>query len=236
MHFRVKQTSGQQELHRKQELSLQGKGFDTIGAGEYKLCIGDRGEAMPVEFTCQHCDYRVTLPDQYAGKTVRCPQCKEVQKIEVPEQAFPVASPASDSDYVAEADDGAPAELAECPFCAEPIRTGAKKCKHCGEILDRELRSRRKREQIRDFAEGYARYAKTHEKNTDARNSLICGLIGLLCLGIILGPIAILLGINGLKKAKRNPRMGGDSAARAGIILGVVDIIVSIVWIAYVFG
>lgn len=30
--------------------------------------------------------------------------------------------------------------LIECPFCAEPIQPKAKKCKHCGEILDPVLR------------------------------------------------------------------------------------------------
>jgi hypothetical protein len=28
-----------------------------------------------------------------------------------------------------------------CPFCAEPIARGAKKCKHCGELLDANLRA-----------------------------------------------------------------------------------------------
>lgn len=28
-----------------------------------------------------------------------------------------------------------------CPFCAEPIDEAARKCKHCGEYLDTELRA-----------------------------------------------------------------------------------------------
>jgi len=31
-------------------------------------------------------------------------------------------------------------ETTKCPFCFEVIQVGAKKCKHCGEILDSELR------------------------------------------------------------------------------------------------
>jgi hypothetical protein len=34
-----------------------------------------------------------------------------------------------------------PEGTAHCPFCAEPIRTEAKKCKHCGEYLDEHLRA-----------------------------------------------------------------------------------------------
>ena len=29
----------------------------------------------------------------------------------------------------------------ECPFCSEEIKYNAKKCKHCGEILDPVLRA-----------------------------------------------------------------------------------------------
>lgn len=32
------------------------------------------------------------------------------------------------------------AELKECPYCAETIAAAAKKCKHCGEMLDPTLR------------------------------------------------------------------------------------------------
>jgi TM2 domain-containing membrane protein YozV len=33
-----------------------------------------------------------------------------------------------------------PTALIDCPFCAEPIRAAARKCKHCGEMLDAALR------------------------------------------------------------------------------------------------
>jgi TM2 domain-containing membrane protein YozV len=33
-----------------------------------------------------------------------------------------------------------PGSMIECPYCAEPIRAAAKKCKHCGEMLDPALR------------------------------------------------------------------------------------------------
>ena len=34
-------------------------------------------------------------------------------------------------------------ETVPCPMCAEPIRPEAKKCKHCGEILDARMREQR---------------------------------------------------------------------------------------------
>lgn len=34
-------------------------------------------------------------------------------------------------------------EFRKCPFCAEEIKIDAIKCKHCGEILDSDLRQKR---------------------------------------------------------------------------------------------
>ena len=31
----------------------------------------------------------------------------------------------------------------QCPYCAEPIHVDAAKCKHCGEILDHQLKAER---------------------------------------------------------------------------------------------
>ncbi|TPM21725.1 hypothetical protein [Mesorhizobium sp. B2-3-5] len=33
-----------------------------------------------------------------------------------------------------------PAATIDCPYCAEPINAKSKKCKHCGEILDPQMR------------------------------------------------------------------------------------------------
>lgn len=57
--------------------------------------------------------------------------------------------------------------------------------------------------------------------------SLVCGIVGLLCFGIILGPVAIVLG----RAAQREGRPGG--MARAGEILGYVDLALFVVGIIY---
>jgi hypothetical protein len=57
--------------------------------------------------------------------------------------------------------------------------------------------------------------------------ALVCGILGLLCFGIILGPVAIVLG----RQAQRSGRPGG--MARAGEILGYVDIVLFVIGVIY---
>lgn len=57
--------------------------------------------------------------------------------------------------------------------------------------------------------------------------SLVCGILGLFCFGIILGPVAIVLG----RQAQREGRPGG--IAKAGEILGYVDVALFIIGVIY---
>ena len=57
--------------------------------------------------------------------------------------------------------------------------------------------------------------------------SLVCGIVGLLCFGIILGPVAIVLG----RQAQREGRPGGT--ARAGEILGYVDVAFFVLYVIF---
>ena len=59
-------------------------------------------------------------------------------------------------------------------------------------------------------------------KNGKATASLVCGIVGLLILGIILGIIAIVTGNQALKIEPDNKK------AKAGRILGIIDIVAAI--------
>ncbi|MFE7954660.1 MULTISPECIES: DUF4190 domain-containing protein [unclassified Streptomyces] len=59
--------------------------------------------------------------------------------------------------------------------------------------------------------------------------SLVCGVIGVLFASVILGPLAIVFGAVGLRQA---PAKGGAGLAKAGLVLGVVDLIIFVVLIA----
>lgn len=59
--------------------------------------------------------------------------------------------------------------------------------------------------------------------------SLICGIIGLFLLSVILGPVAIVLGVAGMRQAAAK---GGGGMAKAGVVLGVVDLVLFFVVMA----
>jgi hypothetical protein len=64
--------------------------------------------------------------------------------------------------------------------------------------------------------------------------SLVCGLVGLIFFGVILGPLAIIFGAIGIGKANQ---IGGKGKglAIAGLVIGVVDLLVFFVVFALVF-
>lgn len=63
--------------------------------------------------------------------------------------------------------------------------------------------------------------------------SLVCGIIGLLFFGILLGAAAVILGIQARNAIRSQPlQYKGDGLARTGLILGVVDIVAYIVIVA----
>lgn len=60
--------------------------------------------------------------------------------------------------------------------------------------------------------------------------SIACGIIGLCCCNLALGPIAIVLGILARNEIKGNPESyRGESLAIMGIVLGVMDILMGII-------
>ena len=77
-------------------------------------------------------------------------------------------------------------------------------------------------------AEGFATIVPY--RNGPALAAYYTGVFGLIpILGFVLGPLALILGIVGLMKARKNPKAHGTGHAIAGIVLGVID---PVLWIA----
>ena len=89
---------------------------------------------MNYQITC-FCGNRFLITDQQLSGPVNCPACKRPLQPIVSDQPTPAApkpEPAPATPVSAETE-----ATKRCPFCGEAILAIAKKCKHCGEFLDR---------------------------------------------------------------------------------------------------
>ena len=180
---------------------------------------------MVVRFQCPSCSYEAPVPEEYKGTSLKCPQCA----------ASSIAGAGTDGE----------GPTRPCPFCAEPVRAGARKCRHCGEILDRALAIAKQRDRVREIER---RQALLLTEVPGARAAFICGVMSVLSspgviVGLILGSVAILLGAASLKEAPRYPGMEGPRRARTAIYLGIAGIVASLIvmtmllpWIQKHFG
>jgi hypothetical protein len=99
-----------------------------------------------------------------------------------------------------------------CPYCGEAVLKAAKKCKHCREILSPALRAARSRQ------------GKGGDENA-GRTALICGIVGIFICQPILGTFAIIKGV----EARKNESQSGMGTA--GIVLGILDLVILVIYI-----
>lgn len=102
-----------------------------------------------------------------------------------------------------------PSDLRPCPMCGERIPKLARVCRHCGE----EIRPAKSSDDAASHVIPY--------KNPQALTAYYLGVFSLIpCLGAPLGLAAIVLGVIGLQKVKRNPEIHGTVHAWIGIVMG----------------
>ncbi len=73
---------------------------------------------------------------------------------------------------------------------------------------------------------GFAPPSTTGVECKDAQTALIVSILGFLGCGIILGPIAIFLGLKARNMIRMNPGMRGDQKATAAIAIGALEIVI----------
>ncbi|PRY38339.1 uncharacterized protein DUF4190 [Spirosoma oryzae] len=62
--------------------------------------------------------------------------------------------------------------------------------------------------------------------------SLVCGILAFFVFGIVLGILAIIFGGVALSKIRKNPEVSGRGMAVAGLVLGIVATVVTVIYLA----
>src|SRR5208283_1185889 len=108
---------------------------------------------MPIAFHCKACNAAINAPERAAGRQSKCPNCGNVVTVPGNPIAPPLPAPASKPAAVkvpsaipippspVPSPAEPPPEYKQCPYCSEKILATARKCKHCGEMLDPALRA-----------------------------------------------------------------------------------------------
>jgi len=99
-----------------------------------------------------------------------------------------------------------------CPNCGKEIKKTALKCRYCGQYIDENIKEKL-------LPKGELK---------EASGALTYSLIGILCFGFILGPVAIHKGIKALKIIRNEPGYKGKGKAIAGIVIGSIVTLLNI--------
>jgi Domain of unknown function (DUF4190) len=75
-------------------------------------------------------------------------------------------------------------------------------------------------------------YAQPHPRGTTV---LVLGILSFFCFGIILGPIAAIMGKNALDEIDANPQAYTNRGqVLAGMICGIIGFVLSVIWLIIV--
>lgn len=68
-----------------------------------------------------------------------------------------------------------------------------------------------------------------------AIGALVCGILGLVVFGVVLGAVAIGLGVTAQRNIRRNPLVvKGYGMATTGLVLGIIDVVVFVLFVTLV--
>jgi predicted Zn finger-like uncharacterized protein len=166
---------------------------------------------------CPECSRQLKVPESLLGKPVRCPSCNAVFEVGAESAAPAAMEEASPPRAVQPPRDEGPAPVRRRRPVADDDDDMDEPYEHAdfGDEPERPRRRRRRR----------SGYLAPHRGGT----ILALGIIGFFCLGIILGPMAWIMGTSDLR-AMQEGRMDpeGEGMTRAGQILGIIVTILAV--------
>lgn len=115
-----------------------------------------------------------------------------------------------------------------CKFCGKTINEGDKFCQGCGASIENEVVQETVNNNIQNNASTTTQYNQTNNNagkiNPSAIAGFVCSLVGLFVAGILLGILAICLGVSAKKHIKIFGNEKGKGLATAAVVIGIIDI------------
>jgi predicted Zn finger-like uncharacterized protein len=174
---------------------------------------------MPDVITCPKCDRKLRVPDELMGQEVKCPTCSTTFTASgTPPSPPPPPLP--------------PREPEPEPHRVSPRRPGRRDDSDELDDYDNDDRPRRRR------GTRPGRYLQPHRGST----ILVLGILSLVILPIVFGPIAWIMGNNDMREiraGRMDPEGEGNTNAgricgMIGTILGIISIVCCIGWFALI--
>ena len=116
------------------------------------------------------------------------------------------AAPAQPNPMLPPAPPPLPYGMMHCPYCRNAIMSYEPVCPYCRAITS---------------PDGIYHGPKVNAPGAVA--SLVLGIVGLFCFGIIMGPLAIVFGVKARREVAMNPTYTGGGLATAGLVMGIID-------------
>jgi len=169
---------------------------------------------MAIDIKCDGCGCEMEAPDNATGKTVKCPDCGARTTV-----------PGSAKNGVKSQPGQKPVKRdSRQDVKADPDERPRRRSKDDDdEERPQRRRGRDEEDEEEDDEDESAVGRLIPYKNSRALAAYYCGVFGLIPgVGVILGPIALILGILGLRYASEHRKAKGSGHAWAGVILGVL--------------
>ncbi len=178
---------------------------------------------MAVFFDCPFCSYDKKVPDSYYNKKLKCPRCLATITLGLEQPSALTALPLPEEDIspleqtAIEVDKSD--TIVECPYCFQLIGSEENICPYCHKTVS-------------DTPFPKKVFLKVSSLEKKIQQGFYLGLASLLCgFGVLLGPLAIFLGIRNFQECQEKER----EMVYAGLIMGVFGFIGSSIFVAGLF-